>query len=172
LDVGKVIDKLITEKDQLLIRPEFGLIGVSAGAHISLMYDSVYDTDNNVKFVCDIVGPTDFTDPFYANNPAWQILLSALIDETAYPNGTNLAEATSPVFQVSATTSPSILFYGDQDPLVPLSNGESLETRLTNEGVTNSFTIYSGGHGNWDAASLLNLQTQLSNFINTHLIIN
>jgi len=171
LDLGKVIDKITSEKEQLQVLPEFGLIGTSAGAHISLMYDSVYDTEDKVKFVCDIVGPTNFTDPFYTNNPAWQILLTALVDETAYPSGTNLAEATSPVFQVSSNTSPSILFYGDQDPLVPLSNGELLETNLINADVTNSFTVYSGGHGNWDAASLLNLQTQLSAFIQAHLSI-
>lgn len=172
LDLGNVISKLTSEKEDLQILPEFGLIGTSAGAHISLMYDSVYDEGNKVKFVCDIVGPSDFTDPFYANNPAWVLLLAALVDTNAYPSGTNLAEATSPVFQVSGSTSPSILFYGDQDPLVPLTNGELLETNLSNSGVTNSFTVYPGGHGNWDAASLLNLQIQLSGFINTHLTIN
>ena len=136
------------------------------------MYDSVYDVENKVKFVCDIVGPSDFTDPFYTNNPSWLILLSALVDDTAYPSGTNLSQATSPVFQISSSTSPSILFYGNQDPLVPITNGTLLETKLSNSGVTNSFTIYSGGHGNWDTASSLNLQIQLSSFINTHLPIN
>lgn len=172
LDLGRVITKLTSEKDALQILPEFGLIGASAGAHISLMYDSVYDDGDKVKFVCDIVGPSDFTDPFYANNPAWVILMSSLIDASEYPSGSNLAEAISPVFQVSSSTSPSILFYGDQDPLVPLTNGELLESNLSNAGVTNSFTVYPGGHGNWDAASLLNLQRQLSGFITDNLEIN
>ena len=77
----------------------------------------------------------------------------------------------APAYHVSSTSSPSILFYGDQDPLVPLANGQLLSTNLSNAQVTNSLTVYSGGHGNWDAASLTNFQMQLSIFINSHLSI-
>ena len=118
LDLGTVIDQLILQKEELAILPEFGLIGTSAGAHISLMYDFVYDTHDVVKMVADIVGPTNFTDPFYAENPLFELALNALVDESAYPFGTNYAEVTSPALQVSNTSSPSILFYGNQDPLV------------------------------------------------------
>ena len=76
LDVGKVINKLTQESEELELLPEFGLIGASAGAHIALQYDYVYDTDDKVKMICDIVGPTDFTDPFYTENPNFQILLN------------------------------------------------------------------------------------------------
>lgn len=171
LDLKSVINKLSSEKEELQILPEFGLIGSSAGAHISLMYDYVYDVGDQVKFICDIVGPTDFTDPFYTTNINFPILLSFLIDESAYPNGTNLAQAVSPVFQVNSNSSPTILFYGDEDPLVPLAYGQLLANNLSNAQVTNILTVYSGGHGNWDTASLTNLQIQLSNFINSHLPI-
>jgi len=73
--------------------------------------------------------------------------------------------------QVSNISSPSILFYGNQDLLVPLTNGELLNDNLSNASITNSFTVYDGGHGNWDNASMLNLQIQLSDFINSHLPI-
>lgn len=169
LDIGRVIDQIINQKEDLQVLPEFGLIGTSAGAHISLMYDYVYDTNDAVKMVADIVGPTDFTDPFYSDNPLFSLVLTALVDENEYPNGTNYPEITSPVFQVSTNSSPTIMFYGNQDPLVPLTNGELLKTNLTNASVTNSFTVYDGGHGNWDEASLLNLQLQLINFIETYL---
>ena len=171
LDIQSVIDQITDEKETLQIVPEFGLIGTSAGAHISLMYDAVYDNHDVVKMVADIVGPTNFTDPFYANDPLFNLALSALVDESAYPLGANYAEVTSPALQVSNSSSPTILFYGNQDPLVPLSNGELLKTNLTNASVTNSFTVYDGGHGDWDEASLLDLQVQLSNFIETHLPI-
>lgn len=170
LDIDRLINELSAKSEELQITSEFGLIGTSAGAHLSLQYDYVYDTDNQVKFVCDIVGPTDFTDPFYADDPSFGFLLSILVDEDAYPPGTDYAVAVSPSLQVSASSSPSILFYGNMDPLVPLSNGVTLQTALSDAMVTHSFTVYDGGHGDdWSEASRLDLQQQLSAFIDAHL---
>lgn len=170
LDIDLLVNELTTKSVELQINPEFGLIGTSAGAHLSLQYDYVYDTDDQVKFVCDIVGPADFTDPFYADDPSFNLLLSILVDEDAYPPGTDYAVAVSPALQVSASSSPSILFYGNMDPLVPLSNGITLQTALSDAMVTHSFTVYDGGHGDdWSEASRLDLQQQLSAFIDTHL---
>jgi len=170
LDLGRVISQLTSQKDALQILPEFGLIGTSAGAHISLMYDYVYDTSSQIKFVADIVGPTDFTDPFYANDPNFSLALQLLTDESAFPAGTDFAVALSPALQVSASSAPSILFYGNQDPLVPLTNGQALATALNTEGITNSFTVYNGGHGDdWSPADVLDLQQKLENFILIHL---
>lgn len=171
LDLKKVINKLTEESETLQILPEFGLIGTSAGAHIALQYDYVYDTNDQVKMVCDIVGPTDFTDPFYTDNPNFQLLLSALVDESAYPENTNYAEAISPALQVTSKSSPTILFYGDEDPLVPVSNGKKLQTNLSNNMITNSLTIFDGGHGDWSENSNVDLQLQLTSFIKEHLPI-
>ncbi len=171
LNLNQVINQLIQESEELDVLPEFGLIGASAGAHIALQYDYVYDTEDRVKMVCDIVGPTDFTDPFYTENPNFQVLLDALVDESAYPENSNITELLSPSLQVTENSSPTILFYGDEDPLVPLSNGEKLHTELSNHMVTNSFTVYSGGHGDWSDSSNLDLQIQLSSFIKEHLTI-
>ncbi|MAT89200.1 MAG: alpha/beta hydrolase [Flavobacteriaceae bacterium] len=170
LDIDRVIDQLTAQRGELLILPEFGLLGTSAGAHISLMYDYVYDEDDQVKFVADIVGPTDFTDPFYADDPNFDLLLQFLVDETQYPAGTDLAQATSPVYQVSASASPTIMFYGDADPLVPLTNGDRLDTTLSDAMIDHSYTIYEGGHGDdWSPESYIDLQVKLRAFITNYL---
>ena len=169
LDLETVISQLTNLKDEYHILPEFGLIGTSAGAHISLMYDYLYDSNDQVKMVCDIVGPSDFTDPFYADDPLFELALAAFIDENAYPPETNLAEITSPLFHVSNNSSPTIMFYGIDDPLVPLSNGNLLDEALTNNTVTHNYTIYQGGHGDWSDENINNLKEQLILFINTHL---
>lgn len=171
LDLDAVINKLTNEKNESHILPQFGLIGASAGAHISLMYDYAYDSDNQVKMVCDIVGPTDFTDPFYAENPLFDLLLASLVDESAYPIGTNFAEILSPAKIVTNKISPTILFYGNTDPLVPLTNGEKLNTALNLAGIEHNFTVYQGGHGNWIPADIEDLKTQISAFINLYLKI-
>jgi len=172
LDLGRAISQLTEQQNELQIQPQFGLVGTSAGAHISMMYAYDYDSSNQVKFVANIVGPTDFTDPFYADNPNFNLILQLLVDQNAYPSGINLAEAVSPVYQVSATSTPTILFYGDQDPIVPLSNGQTLEATLSSAGVTNSLNVYAGGHGNdWGEADYLDLQFKLEIFMQTHLPI-
>tara|TARA_R110000850_G_scaffold30630_2_gene84229 strand:+ start:78505 stop:79410 length:906 start_codon:yes stop_codon:yes gene_type:complete len=170
LDIQSVVNKVTAEKEDLQIKPEFGFIGVSAGAHLALMYDYVYDTEDQVKFVTNIVGPTDFTDPFYADDPSFALALSILVDASAYPAGSNLSEAVSPVYQVSASSSPTLLFYGDQDPIVPLSNGTSLSQALDAAAIENIFTIYEGGHGDdWSLDDREDLQLKLTTYIETYL---
>ena len=172
LDVDAVIDQITGQSEELQLLPEFGLIGASAGAHISLIYDSVYDTDDQVKFVANIVGPSDFTDPFFSENPQFELALSILVDENQYPPNTNLAETTSPVFQVNSNTSPTVMFYGNQDPLVPLANGNNLDIALSKSQITHSYTVYEGGHGdNWSAIDVRNLQIQISEYITEYLQI-
>ncbi len=171
LDLNAIINKLAEEKDDLQILPEFALIGASAGAHISLMYDYVYDVNNRIKFVADIVGPADFTDPFYSDNPNFPFYLSALVDESAYPAGTNYAEILSPALQVNGNSSPSLLFYGNADPLVPLTNGETLNAALNIAQIDHNFTVYEGGHGDWAAVDIENMQSQIDAYIDTYLDI-
>ncbi|MEM0517320.1 alpha/beta hydrolase [Aequorivita flava] len=171
LDVDAVINKLTSEKDELQILPEFALIGASAGAHISLMYDYVYDADDQVKMVGDIVGPTDFTDPFYSENPNFPVLMAALVDESAYPSGTNYMEVLSPALRVSADSSPTLLFYGSEDPLVPLTNGNTLNTALIAFQIDHNFMVYEGGHGDWAPMAIENMKEQISTYIDTHLAV-
>jgi acetyl esterase/lipase len=169
LDVDAVLDKLAAEKDELDIEPVFALVGVSAGAHISLMYDYVYDPNDRVKLVGDIVGPTDFTDPFYADNPNFDLLLAALVDEEAYPPGTDYAEVLSPALRVSDTSSPTLLFYGNADPLVPLSNATTLNTALNVAEIDHSFTTYDGGHADWSPTDFEDMKAQISSYIDEYL---
>ncbi len=169
LDLDAVINKLTAEKDVLHILPQFGLVGASAGAHISLMYDYVYDPDDQVKMVGDIVGPTDFTDPFFSENPNFSAYLEALVDESAYPVGTDYAAILSPALLVSNASSPTLLFYGNTDPLVPLSNATTLNTALNNAGIDHNFTVYDGGHGDWAPNDIEDLKAQISMYVDTYL---
>ncbi len=169
LDLDAVINKLTDEKDELHILPQFGLIGASAGAHISLMYDYAYDPDDQVKIVGDIVGPTDFTDPFFSENPNFPAYLSALVDENAYPIGADYAAILSPALQVSNASSPTLLFYGNTDPLVPLSNATTLNSALNIAQIDHTLNVYEGGHGDWSNADIENMKAQISMYIDTYL---
>ena len=169
LNLDAVINKLTNEKDELQIFPEFALVGVSAGAHLSLMYDYVYDTDDQVKMVADVVGPTDFTDPYFTENPDFPILMALLVDQSAYPPGTDYAEVLSPALKVSIDSSPTLLFYGNADPLVPLSNATTLNTALNTAQIDHNFNVYEGGHGNWSNNDVEDMLVQISGYIDTYL---
>lgn len=169
LDIKIALEHLSNNTAEYDIKAQFGLIGVSAGAHLALQFDSVYDFLDQVKFVCSIVGPTDLTDPFYSENSNFNLALQHLIDENAYPGISNFAQAISPAHLVNENSSATILFYGQEDPMVPISNGIFLQEQLDAAGVDNSLTIYKGGHGDWSDQSNRNLQLELSIFIKSHL---
>lgn len=172
LNVEAVLNQLEATAQDLAILPEFGLIGASAGSHIAMMYDYTYDEADRVTFVANIVGPADFTDPFYADDPQFPFVVAALTDESAYPPDTNYAEILSPALVVTAAASPTLQFYGDQDPIVPLTNGQRLDTALGNAGIEHIFTIYTGGHGDdWSEESQLDLQNKIATYIDNFLAI-
>jgi len=150
---------------------EFGLVGGSAGGHLALMFDSLYDEADEVKFVCSIAGPTNFNHPVYINRPDFKELLDLLVDRNVYPNIENNLDVLSPAHQITQFSSPTLLFYGSRDPKVPIS-GALLEKRnLMKEGIEHNLTIFQGGHGDWDDADYKKLYTDLGNFIDVHLPI-
>lgn len=172
LDLDLALKHLGLMANEYGIKPEFGLIGASAGAHLALQYDYVYDLEDKVKMVCSIVGPTNLSDPFYSENPDFEFALDLLIDESAYPGVLDFARAVSPAYLVHGKSSATILFYGKEDLLVPISNGSFLKQKLDAAGVINQFTIYDGGHGDWESIDHEDLHLQLSEFINVHLPVN
>ena len=169
IDLQQAIEQLSEDAEELDIQEEFGLIGVSAGAHLALQYDSVYDLEDKVKLVCSIVGPTNFTDPFYTENPDFESAFALLMDESAYPQIQDFPRAVIPAYNINQNTSPTLLFYGESDPLVPLSNGTFLQEQLNAAGITNEFTSYQGGHGDRNSSDREDLQQQLQDFIELHL---
>lgn len=171
LDIQKIIQKLTQEKDSYQIKPEFGLIGTSAGAHLAMMVDNLYDPQNQIKMVINIVGPTNFEDPFYQDQFPLEGAYWYLVDQSAYPEGTNFLHELSPINHIhSNRTSPTALFYGTNDPLVPASNGVDLQSKLTQNQIPNVLKIYEGGHGNdWNQNDYNEALTIIQQYLDTYL---
>ncbi|KJD32992.1 lipase [Tamlana nanhaiensis] len=166
-DITSVITYLKSNAEKYTISNNFGFIGVSAGAHLSLLWSYALDTDKSINMVCSIVGPTNLTDPAYLNNtsPELQALLN-MFGET--PDIAYLEEA-SPLHQLTASAPPSILFYGGQDPLIPTTQGTDLRDKLAALNVTHQFTLYPNEAHGWEGLALLDTWTKLKAFIQTHL---
>ena len=165
-DISAVVNYISSNKTSLIISDDIGFIGVSAGAHLSLLWSYANDTNNQVDMVCSIVGPTNFTDPAYYNsaNPVFQSMY-ILFGNPSIP----FLESASPYHTATATSPPTLLFYGGQDPLVPNSQGIDLDSQLTNLEVPHEFSFYEEeGHG-WFGQNLLDTFNKISNYINQYL---
>lgn len=166
-DITTVVDYLKTRKNQYVISNDIGFVGASAGAHLSMLWSYAFDTDNQTKMVCSIVGPANFTDSAYLNStdPELQAILNVFSIDTS----TAFLEEVSPYHQVTADAPPTILFYGGQDPLIPTTQGTDLRDKLEDLGVVYNFTLYENeGHG-WVGLNLLDTTIKLHAFIETHL---
>ncbi|RSK40299.1 alpha/beta hydrolase [Mangrovimonas spongiae] len=166
-DLTSVITHLVNNQNNYIIDDEFGFIGVSAGAHLSMLWSYAYDTNNLISMVANIVGPTNFTDEVYLNNnnPELQELLNLYgVDAT-----TGYLQEVSPYHQVTEIAPPTILFYGGQDPLVPTSQGTAMRDKLEALNVIHEFTLYENEAHGWTGTNLLDTMNKLSTFIDTHL---
>lgn len=162
-DLQAVVGQLKNSADYE-ISDDFGFIGVSAGGHLSLLYSYAYNANNDVKMVASIVGPTDFTDPNYQNDPAL-VAAFAAVTGVNYADDPGYYQQLSPLYRATATAAATALFYGNADPLVPTTQGVNLHNKLNQLGVYNEFYLYQGGHGNWSLADQLDAYAKLVAFI-------
>ncbi|MBW7866842.1 MAG: alpha/beta hydrolase [Brumimicrobium sp.] len=148
---------------------QFLLMGASAGGHLSLLYSYKSDELHEVKAICNIVGPVDFTDPAYVDgtNPVTQYFLANLVGPITFQDNPTLYQEVSPAFNVHSNCPPTISFYGDSDPLIPSSQMNRLHDKLDQMGVYNEKTMYAGeGHGNWNSTNNQDFSLKLVTFIN------
>lgn len=166
-DITSVVNYLKNIDDDYVFSDDYGFVGVSAGAHLSMLWSYAFDSGNNSKMVCSVVGPTNFTDPAYLNNTNPE--LQALFDLYGVDPTTAFLEEVSPYHRATASAPPTILFYGGQDPLVPTSQGTDMRDKLNQLSVTHEFTLYpNAGHG-WIGLELLDTWLKLKVFTQTHL---
>nr|WP_321234101.1 alpha/beta hydrolase [uncultured Psychroserpens sp.] len=166
-DITTIVNLLKTNQDDYVISNDIAFVGTSAGGHLSMLWSYAFDTENDVKMVASIVGPTNLTDPAYLNNQ--DPILQEVLDLFGIDTSIEYLEEVSPYHQVTASAPPTILFYGGQDPLIPTSQGVDMEARLASLGVTHQFTLYpNAGHG-WIGIELLDTWTKLKAFTETHL---
>jgi acetyl esterase/lipase len=162
-DINSVVTAL-KNSSLYTLSDKIGLIGISAGAHLSMLYSY---SQNNIKMVCSIVGPTNFTDSNYLNDTSLAPILVS-VTGVNYADNPLYYQQLSPLYRATTTSPPTILFYGNQDPLVPITQGQDIHTKLNDLGVYNEFTLYNGGHGDWSQTDQIDTYTKLIAFINNH----
>lgn len=178
-DVRNAIRFLRANAKKYNIDPDHvGVWGSSAGGHLVAMLGTGADVkeldgkegtdgDARVQAVIDWFGPTDFPamspQTISPNGPVSLLLGGTPTDK---PDAAKLA---SPVTHVTKDDAPTLIFHGDKDSLVPLSQSQILLEALKKAGVECELVVIEGaGHGGKDFTSEANRKKAID-FLNKHL---
>lgn len=154
-DIDNALDLLVKKSVEMKFKPEFILLGNSAGAHLSMLYgyNSIFDDKHRtkVKAVVNIVGPADINSADFRNYSDYSFVEKHMIDSSK-PTPTDIthSDIPNPVFWINETSPPTISFYGNNDHIIPLSQMKKLDSALIQHKVKHETYEFSGGHLDWD----------------------
>ncbi len=171
-DIDLFLDHFKENAETYAVNPEFAFIGTSAGAHLSMLYGYKNNPNDDVKVVCNIVGPTDFLHESYLETiePETAELIANVQTIYGLPiDGNNpFYESISPFYLVDGSIPPTISFYGGQDNLVPEEQGIVLKEVLDSNNVVNEYILYENeGHG-WGEPEFFDTLTRIETFLSSN----
>lgn len=145
-DIRSVMNYIGSNADEFGVKPEFVVLGYSAGGHLAMLYAYKYDEERRVKAVVNIAGPSNLDDVAYHNNMGFSFLMNYITNPSDLPSGMTQSVFGSPVTWVSSKSQPTISFYGSTDELIPQSQHTTLKTSLNSANIYNENYIYNAGH--------------------------
>ena len=169
-DMKSAIDFLMQRSTDYHISQKMILLGASAGAHMVMLQAYKYSS-SEVLAVVDFFGPTDLGDlyNFYSSNPSTQTIFQLLMNGTPTGNA-SLYTQSSPINFVTAQSCPTIIFHGDADVVVPISQSLALKNKLSSFGIANQMTSYPNlGHEVWPASTMSDVYNKMEEFIKTNV---
>ncbi|MBE2270774.1 MAG: S9 family peptidase [Anaerolinea sp.] len=87
------------------------------------------------------------------------------------PDAADLYRERSPLFHADKISDPVLLFHGDQDNVVPISQAESIVKALRKRGVPHEYHVYAGeGHGWRKPETIEDYYTKVLAFLKQYVI--
>ena len=154
--------------------------GWSAGGHLALLYGySRYQQSSiPIEFLVADVAPTDFLDTecFRLHGKHADGLLSALSGQKIrfqdVLNQSSVLRDMSPLYSVVSGVPPTLMRYGAQDKIIPVSQGTNLKAALDLAGVRNDLFIYPNSdhdlYNSSDADISNSYKAVLQEYLNTY----
>jgi acetyl esterase/lipase len=168
-DLKAGIDFIILKKEDYQIGDKIVLLGVSAGAHLSLLHAYKYNTPVRIKAVVDFFGPADLVDMY--RNPRHPLVVSLLqkITGGSPDSRAELYRQSSPVNFIGPLSPPTLILQGGADDLVDPRQSERLAALLKAKGIPSQYVLYPAeGHG-WFGPNLSHSFSAIQAFINDHV---
>ena len=169
-DVKAALDFIYSKRQELKISEKWVMLGVSAGAHLSLLQSYKYNSPVKIKAVVDLFGPTDLVDMynFPASVLAPPAMLSSVIGGTPLTH-TSLYQQSSPINFITAQTPPTIILHGGLDPLVLPSQSLALKNRLHANAVVHTYVFYPLEAHGWIGANMVDSFDKIVAFLTANV---
>lgn len=149
-DVGNAVDYIQNHKTEWgLSGSKITIGGISAGAHMALLYTYAYDTNNDIDAVISLAGPTDLTNTEMLDTAVKNNMINFvqwLVNDTytkGSPLGKNFA-AVSPIKHIKNV--PTLLIQGNKDSIVLYNQSTMLNTALEDAGIPHKLITIPGAN--------------------------
>lgn len=169
-DVKSCIEYVLNNREQYKVSSSFGVLGASAGAHLSMLYAYKYGSTSYMpKAVVSWSGPTDFKSFYHAVSST---LVKSWIADVAGNLSTSdslLYHSSSPARYVSANSPPTLLIQGQADTVVPYQQSDLMNAKLSQFNVPHVYKLYPNEGHSYSGAVVNDALVQTQTFLNTYL---
>lgn len=150
-DIAKAVDFLnIKASYYKFNNGTYYIMGHSAGAHLALSYAYVRNGNGKIRAVAGLASPTDLFAGATENfGIVGSTTIAPYLGGPLNPSSEAKYKDASPIYHVTKATVPTILFQGNADLIVPLSQATSLDNKLKQNGVAEKLIVYPGVSHNW-----------------------
>ncbi len=169
-DVKSCIEYVLNHHEQYKVSTSFGVLGVSAGAHLSMLYAYKYGASSFMpKAVVSWSGPTDFKS-FY-NGVGSTLVKSWISDVAGNLNSQDslIYHSSSPARFVTSASPPTLLIQGQADTVVPYQQSELMNAKLSQFHVPHVYKLYPNEGHSYSGAVVNDALSQTQTFLNTYL---
>ena len=169
LDIKQAIEFIYSKRSEYAVSDKFALLGVSAGAHLSLLQAYKYEEPVKVRAVVDFFGPTDMRAMY--DSPATPLGALAMLNVmgiTPQQNGDLYAQS-SPINYINEFSSPTLIFHGGADNVVKHEQSDSLFARLDSANVIATYVKYPTQNHGWTGDTLYHSFNQVQSFLETRM---
>jgi acetyl esterase/lipase len=165
-DIKAAIDFIVRNAGKYHVSEDnLVLLGVSAGAHLSLLHAYKYK-EPGIRAVIDYFGPADLVAMYQKpGHPAVPLALQMITGTTPEQNK-NLFKSSSPIEFVTPASPPTLILHGGKDQVVDVSQSQALANKLKEAGVKHQLEIYPAErHGRWYGQALTSSFDYIEDFL-------
>ena len=168
-DVKAAINFIIDNAEEYQVNKKgFVLLGASAGAHLALLH-AYKNAEKEVKAVINFFGPTDLLTMY---KKPWHPLVPhalKMITGVTPDHNIDIYKQSSPINYITHTSVPTLIFHGEKDNVVHISQSDILKERLKQQGVAHEMIVYKNARHGWSGASLTHSFNKIEEFLKAHV---